>query len=379
LDLTSENLFQNLSSNHRRSIKTAIKAGLQIREETSSAACSLHASLIGLSMTRRKDRGESVSDAIDATEFHAFVDAGAGTMFQVVSDEKVLSSLLVLTGSSGAYYQSAGTSPEGMSLGASPFLITKVAELLRERNFKVFNLGGATEDTPGLFRFKRGFGTTPVYLEATTLYIGSKIKKKLVTAAHLLRSDRGALVNELMGQPERLYVYSATPSSISQPDEIEGAVFEKLTDESLVQLEQNATFREHTTRFNNLGFNGAYGVYIGGQLAHISWFIKAEQDSPNSLVGLKAGEAEITHCLTHPDFKGRGIYPYVIRQLCALAAEVGVQRVFMITNVKNQASQRGIEKAGLTRRGRIVRIRLPSGNEDRFFVYRAHRIFPQKL
>jgi hypothetical protein len=52
--------------------------------------------------------------------------------------------------STGAYYQSVGTPPEGLKLGASPFLISQVAGILRQEGVQIFNLGGAGEDNPGL-------------------------------------------------------------------------------------------------------------------------------------------------------------------------------------------------------------------------------------
>jgi hypothetical protein len=73
--------------------------------------------------------------------------------------------------------------------------------------------------------------------------------------------------------------------------------------------------------------------------------ITADHDSPGSFVGLKEGEVEITHCFTFPQFRKLGIYPYAIRSLCQIAAQNRIRRVFMITNVKNIASQQGIEKA----------------------------------
>lgn len=45
----------------------------------------------------------------------------------------------------------------------------------------------------------------------------------------------------------------------------------------------------------------------------------------------------------------------------------------MYTRMHNAASQRGIEKAGLVKQGRIVRLIFPFVSENFGFAYRPHR------
>lgn len=85
-----------------------------------------------------------------------------------MAGDTVHSSVLVLLAAKGAYYHSAGTSPDGMACGASPWLVHEAALVLRERGLEVFNLGGAIQASAGLFRFKSEFATTPVPLESVT-------------------------------------------------------------------------------------------------------------------------------------------------------------------------------------------------------------------
>ena len=130
-----------------------------------------------------------------------------------------------------------------------------------------------------------------------------------------------------------------------------------------------------THRFRQFGFNDAFAVFRDRELAHIAWLISAEHDRvlQDRNVKLRAGEAEITHCLTLPEFRGQGLYPFAIRSLCQVAKERGIQRVFMITNVHNKASQRGIEKAGFTQCGKIVRSVFSFLPEGAAVTYRGHR------
>jgi hypothetical protein len=88
---------------------------------------------MALSMTRRRVRGEQVSDHMtnQLAEVTALAQGGAGEVFQAVADGQVLSSILVLQSVRGGYYHSAGTSPEGMACGASHLLVHDIAVTLQ--------------------------------------------------------------------------------------------------------------------------------------------------------------------------------------------------------------------------------------------------------
>lgn len=115
--------------------------------------------------------------------------SGAGCIYQARLAGEVVSSILVLRSAAGAYYHSAGTSPDGMRLGASVFLISELADALRADGCTVFNLGGTDPDQEGLRRFKAGFGAITVPLESSQSFFGNKLRQKLVTAYQRLRAD----------------------------------------------------------------------------------------------------------------------------------------------------------------------------------------------
>ena len=184
--LKNSSLWDQLSSNHKRNIKRGQKAGLQMRCITTEQACEEHARLGRASMVRRDNRGESVTLDIQAERFLALIKSGAGELYQAIGDRAVLSSVLILKADRGAYYQSAGTSPEGMKTGASHFLIYNIAEALKKESMELFNLGGADESQTGLKRFKTGFGGTEVKLEAAQFFLGSKFKKQFLETARKL-------------------------------------------------------------------------------------------------------------------------------------------------------------------------------------------------
>lgn len=186
LDLQNPGVWKHLSSHHKRNIKRACKAGLQLRCARDDHACVEHARLVLGSMGRRKNRGESVPQNIQAHSFVAMTQSGVGEVFQASLNDEVLSSVLVLMAEKGAYYHSAGTSPEGMASGASHFVIYEIANTLRTQGKQVFNLGGSEGHNPGLERFKSGFGAAKVELESAEFYLGNAVKRTLGSAVQLL-------------------------------------------------------------------------------------------------------------------------------------------------------------------------------------------------
>lgn len=186
LDLIAGDPGGGLAKNHRRNINRARRAGLRTERAANPGACAEHARLIGASMRRRQERGEVVAVEPDWRPWLAMSRAGAGELFQAVLDRRVLSSVFVLRAETGAYYQSAGTSPEGMAAGASHFLVYEIARVLRAESLTVFNIGGADSSNPGLQRFKRGFGAATVPLEAAEFWLGSVARARLISAVRVL-------------------------------------------------------------------------------------------------------------------------------------------------------------------------------------------------
>ncbi len=377
LRLGVEPIINRLSSNHRRNAQRARNAGVGIRRTTSEAACRDHVRVMQASADRRAARagGPTAPERWDVNYFATLLRHGAAELFQATSGSGVLSSVLVLKADRGAYYQSAGTSPEGMSLGASHFLILAIAEQLQSAGIEVFNLGGVDEESDGLARFKLGFGGESIPLEAINARLAGPFRRRLASAWRVARNDPRALLSDLSGRRERYVAYSADPRAIA-PDRLPGATLEKLADAAVLELAKaGPDLAVHSDRLERHGFNDAWAVRIEGRLAHVAWLIAAEHDGllPRRNVRLRDGEAEITHCFTLPEFRGRGVYVFAIRSLCGIAATRGVGRIFMITSINNLASQRGIERAGFRRCGQIFRWSLPYLSSRLALTVRTHR------
>lgn len=86
-------------------------------------------------------------------------------------------------------------------------------------------------------------------------------------------------------------------------------------------------------------------------IQHISWIYYC--NDPNRLLSLSDREAEIKYCLTLPAFRGRGLYPGVLRTIAQFLTQEGFRRVFVCVHEANTSSIRGIEKAGFKRVGRV--------------------------
>ena len=190
IDLGRDDLWTGLSKNHKRNIKRGQKNGLAMRRSADPAHCRDHVALIGASMSRRESRGEDIHQSAEARRYARLIESGAGELFQMTGDGQVLSSVLILKARAGGYYDSAGTTPEGMSAGASHFLIHEIAEALRGDGCTTFNLGGADLEQTGLARFKAGFGSTEIPLQAARFSLATGLKKLLIKGAGAIAAAR---------------------------------------------------------------------------------------------------------------------------------------------------------------------------------------------
>jgi len=351
-----------LGSNHKRNVKKAQKAGVQMRRTRSVDALAAHHALMSSSLDRRRSRGESVSHDAASEDHRAFLETGVGELFQALAGETVLSSVLVLRAATSGYYQSAGTSPDGMSVGASHFLIHAIAQALKAEGASTFNLGGADEGS-SLARFKEGFGARRIALPSAQCYVGPRWRRMATRGVELVRHDRATLKRLLLGERSTYVVYAVDAGTDIAPSSDPTLSFRPLSADDVRALPvADPEFRaRQLERLERFGASHAYGVWADGTLAHVSWLLTSDEmrRDPPHVVPSRAGNAEITCCETLPAFRGRGIYGYAIRHLLRVARERGARRVYMKTATDNAASRTGIEKAGLTRVGDAVRILMP--------------------
>ena len=188
LDLHGDDPAVGLSGDHRRNVARARKNGLTVSRAGDRAACEAHAAMLVASMERRQHRGESVPVDVPLEEFVATTATGAGELFQAVHDGEVVSSVLLLRAARGAYSQTMGTNPTGMKLGGARLVIVEAARMLKEDGVEILNLGGVSEENPGLREFKLGFGAQPLSLQAAEFCFASSLKRSMMGAARAFRS-----------------------------------------------------------------------------------------------------------------------------------------------------------------------------------------------
>ncbi len=199
------------------------------------------------------------------------------------------------------------------------------------------------------------------------------MRRKLGIAARMIHDDPLNFFRFFGGKVIRRLVYSALTSEIASPEIIDGIEFRKLSDAELGTLPPNEELRrEQLKRLQRMGFNGAYGVFYQGHLAHISWLVTSNQKLSRHLK-LAKDEAEITGCVTVANMRGHGIYPFAIRSIAQRATSCGIRRIFMKTRPFNTASQRGMEKAGLRLQGQTLHFYLPYLPQITGLIFRRFR------
>ena len=366
MDLTVDALEKKMSKKHLQPFRKARDSGMTIWRGRDLDACREplreHLRTIEASLGRRRGRGEAIESQEHERSCTVFLKRGCGELFQALSGKTVLASALVLRAAKGAYYQSAGTTLEGMSLGASNFLIHNIALILKDEGVHAFNLGGAPAGS-SLAKFKGRFGASIVSTSAVSLYIGPVWRRKLTNLMKLSQENPNGLPAALLGNTLRLKVYAAETSHVTAPAELPGTEIVSLDAEELksLKVEDEEFRRRQLERLDRFGRSYAYGVFVEGKLAHVSWLLPSAvlgMDHP-WVLKLPANQAEISCCETLPEYRGRGLYPFAIKKLCVMARQQGIHRIYMKTSVDNKASQSGILKAGLTDVGSAVLLGSP--------------------
>jgi GNAT superfamily N-acetyltransferase len=95
------------------------------------------------------------------------------------------------------------------------------------------------------------------------------------------------------------------------------------------------------------------------KLVHVAWlFCNPKISEGHFFVTIKNDEAYIGRCDTHPEFRGKNIYPVILQHLISRASRRNKKRCFVATIPTNLASIRGIEKAGFSFVGKMRMFKL---------------------
>jgi len=186
LDDRRTGLLERMQINHRQRARKGMKAGLRVRITTDPVHLNEHVRLIAFSMQRREAKGENVPFGASSEGLRPYLESGFCRIFQAILGEETVSSMMVAQASAGAYLYTSGTSPTGMGIGASHFLVHEIAQICQREGARVFNLGGVTDVNSGLGQYKRYFGAEMVKLEAAEFYVGNIWQKAISGGAQAM-------------------------------------------------------------------------------------------------------------------------------------------------------------------------------------------------
>lgn len=111
---------------------------------------------------------------------------------------------------------------------------------------------------------------------------------------------------------------------------------------------------------DKFGLDQCYLGVVGEEIALVVWiYYPHERDRhPTRFCRLRKDEVAIANCITLPEFRGKGVYPRVMRALLEKLRNEGYRYCYGYIEVENLAAQRAISKAKFVKAGRTWRIRL---------------------
>ncbi|MBU1727517.1 MAG: hypothetical protein KJ880_07795 [Candidatus Omnitrophica bacterium] len=106
--------------------------------------------------------------------------------------------------------------------------------------------------------------------------------------------------------------------------------------------------------------DACFAAFFNDKPVHFSWvsFDKAVIREVRKSYHLSQEQAYIYHCFTHPEFRGRDIYPIVLARIVKGLQLKGKKHFFISTAANNLASQKGILKAGFHQVESIIFLRI---------------------
>ncbi len=286
--------------------------------------------------------------------------AGLALVARAEGPRGVLASLLVLDARPQACLLGLTAAPGDEGHTAAAFLLWRTGARLAAEGARSLHLGGLTEEAPlPALRLRRAFGGAERHALHLVMAAGPRWPVALEAAWRMGWRSPLRLARAVAGRVARLERFEvhgweapAWRAAALPP----GMELRQLGDEELVTASIHSdALGTHRGLLRQSGVNGAWGLFVDGELAHVSWVLTRALLARLPLAHLRLAddEAELGNCVTLPRFRGRGLYPLVIRALSGRLFEGGVRRVYLVTARGNAASVRGIEKAGPSPCGRV--------------------------
>jgi hypothetical protein len=348
----------------RERLERAARDGVTVELDRSPGALAAHRALPPLGGA--PPPGDQPPEVLRPGAGARLVEAGLASVIRASRGSEPLASLLVLDGARRACLLDARAAPGDAGLDAAALLARSAAEAAAARGAAELSLGGVTEEEPeAALRFRQAFAGTERHAVHLVTVAGPRAAERLHRAWTLLAGSPAALPRAAarrLAWRQRFTVHGWGPPEWRPAEPPAGVVLRRLPDDELVALSSRSdAIGTHRFYVQRHGINGAWGLFVDGELAHVTWIYTRAMHDREPYAGLRLAddEAELGNCVTLPRFKGRGLYPLAIRLLSRRLFDEGVRRVLMVTARGNAASERGIAKAGLARVGRLSYLWLP--------------------
>ncbi len=149
-------LRSGLKSGWRSALKQAEKASLTLERNDDFKALPWLLEHYNVDKAIRNYKGPSVPLLVKLWKSHK--DKNQLLLLRAIKDNEPVAGVLIFTHGSAATYQVGWANVEGRKSSATHYLLWQAIRLLKEKNIRWFDLGGITDDNPGLEEFKSGLG-----------------------------------------------------------------------------------------------------------------------------------------------------------------------------------------------------------------------------
>jgi ribosomal protein S18 acetylase RimI-like enzyme len=369
----SEVLPRSASSDWRNRFRKS-QAMLSEVKSSSDAADFLAARQIVGSLEKRK----GFSTTITSSLLRGLAASGSRLFYIENAERSMTAAVLLATAGPRVFRLMAGVAPDEnrRNPGAGRVLEVAAVRWAFEAGFREYDLEGLDPQNRGVWDFKLGMRgrlfagaglhavSRPRFIAAAFSY---RARRAWRTPLLLWRSSPAYFVRTVVRRASggrldarRMTLYrrelGSNPAGENRPGFTVLALERFDPDAFRYQL---STARELWTRTRDLrrgaleccvqlgpdGFATGYGF--------LNW-TTASLPEIGETIRLDPDEAYISDCVILPEFRGRGLYPYLLNQICGHAKRRGVSRVRIAVDAGNVPSVRGIEGAGFEKEREAV-------------------------
>jgi hypothetical protein len=173
LSPNEDEIKKNLSENTRRNIKSALKEGLEIKEENSLEAIKKFYEL--QCITRKKHGLPPQPESFFNNIYKLIISKNKGSMFFAYNKGYPVASLMFFTIGEKVLYKFGASINDNLPKGANHILMWEAIRKYSKEGYKEFDFGRTETNHEGLKRFKLGFGADERLIYTTRYDIRKKI------------------------------------------------------------------------------------------------------------------------------------------------------------------------------------------------------------